>query len=225
MNKKLHPEIIKHFHNTTFTTPIIGVTGGKGGVGNGEELRKTGEKAMNSQNVINACLTGRIGTKVGSMSANPQTGATPRCSTKQLAFLLQQLLEEMAEFFPTQFLINARARLPNGKKIIFITQDTGMERPLPAPPRPTQVYGTTGVLCVKNTVVIHDLHLHHLAGYPPVFFFDFLPGQAQFSDHPFLIILIQRDRGFALAARAATSAGEDIRERGRCFFHDGDRMR
>ena len=33
MNKKLHPEIIKHFHNTTFTTPIIGVTGGKGGVG------------------------------------------------------------------------------------------------------------------------------------------------------------------------------------------------
>ncbi|MCW5208543.1 YkgJ family cysteine cluster protein, partial [Desulfobulbus sp. US2] len=35
---------------------------------------------------------------------------------------------------------------------IFITQDTGMERPLPAPPRPTQVYGTTGVLCVKNTV-------------------------------------------------------------------------
>lgn len=33
MNKKLHPEIIKHFHSTTFTTPIIGVTGGKGGVG------------------------------------------------------------------------------------------------------------------------------------------------------------------------------------------------
>ena len=33
MNTKLHPEIIKHFHSTTFTTPIIGVTGGKGGVG------------------------------------------------------------------------------------------------------------------------------------------------------------------------------------------------
>ncbi|RWX47702.1 CobQ/CobB/MinD/ParA nucleotide binding domain-containing protein, partial [Candidatus Electrothrix communis] len=33
MNMKLHPEIIKHFHSTTFTTPIIGVTGGKGGVG------------------------------------------------------------------------------------------------------------------------------------------------------------------------------------------------
>jgi MinD superfamily P-loop ATPase len=33
VNKKLHPEIIKHFHSTTFTTPIIGVTGGKGGVG------------------------------------------------------------------------------------------------------------------------------------------------------------------------------------------------
>ncbi|MCI5128869.1 MAG: 4Fe-4S dicluster domain-containing protein [Candidatus Electrothrix sp. AUS3] len=31
--KKLHPEIIKHFHETGFTTPIIGITGGKGGVG------------------------------------------------------------------------------------------------------------------------------------------------------------------------------------------------
>ena len=33
MNKELHPEIIRHFHNTSFATPIIGVTGGKGGVG------------------------------------------------------------------------------------------------------------------------------------------------------------------------------------------------
>ncbi|XCN71791.1 MAG: P-loop NTPase [Candidatus Electrothrix aestuarii] len=33
MNKRLHPEIIRHFHNTSFSTPIIGITGGKGGVG------------------------------------------------------------------------------------------------------------------------------------------------------------------------------------------------
>jgi len=33
VNKTLHPEIIKHFQSTNFTTPIIGITGGKGGVG------------------------------------------------------------------------------------------------------------------------------------------------------------------------------------------------
>ena len=33
MKKKLHPEIIRHFHTTSFNTPIIGITGGKGGVG------------------------------------------------------------------------------------------------------------------------------------------------------------------------------------------------
>ena len=33
MNKQLHPEIIRHFHSTEFTTPIVGITGGKGGVG------------------------------------------------------------------------------------------------------------------------------------------------------------------------------------------------
>jgi MinD superfamily P-loop ATPase len=33
VKKTLHPEIIKHFHETGFTTPIIGITGGKGGVG------------------------------------------------------------------------------------------------------------------------------------------------------------------------------------------------
>jgi hypothetical protein len=82
------------------------------------------------------------------------------------------------------------------------------------------VYGAAGFLCVKNTVVIHDVHLDHIAGYPPVFFFDFLPGQTQFRDHSFLIVLIQRDRGFALAAGAAAGAGEDVRERGRCFFHN-----
>ncbi|MCI5157351.1 MAG: cobalamin biosynthesis protein CobQ [Candidatus Electrothrix sp. AUS1_2] len=33
VSKKLHPEIIGHFHSTSFSTPIIGITGGKGGVG------------------------------------------------------------------------------------------------------------------------------------------------------------------------------------------------
>lgn len=33
MNKHVHPEIIKHFHSTEFAAPIVGITGGKGGVG------------------------------------------------------------------------------------------------------------------------------------------------------------------------------------------------
>ncbi len=33
MTKELRPEIIRHFHTTPFATPIIGITGGKGGVG------------------------------------------------------------------------------------------------------------------------------------------------------------------------------------------------
>lgn len=33
MKEKLHPEIIRAFHETAFTTPVIGITGGKGGVG------------------------------------------------------------------------------------------------------------------------------------------------------------------------------------------------
>lgn len=33
MSKKLRPEIIRAFHDTPFSTPVIGVTGGKGGVG------------------------------------------------------------------------------------------------------------------------------------------------------------------------------------------------
>lgn len=33
MKSTLRPEIIAHFHDTAFSTPIIGVTGGKGGVG------------------------------------------------------------------------------------------------------------------------------------------------------------------------------------------------
>jgi MinD superfamily P-loop ATPase len=30
---ELHPEIIRDFHNNAFSTPVIGITGGKGGVG------------------------------------------------------------------------------------------------------------------------------------------------------------------------------------------------
>lgn len=33
MKRELHPEILQAFHATEFSTPIIGVTGGKGGVG------------------------------------------------------------------------------------------------------------------------------------------------------------------------------------------------
>jgi hypothetical protein len=78
---------------------------------------------------------------------------------------------------------------------------------------------TTDVLLVKITAVIHDFHLHDITSDPPISLLNLLPAQAQLSNHPFLIVLVQRDRGFALAARAATGAGEDIRQRWWCFFH------
>ena len=33
MSAELRPEIITAFHDTPFSTPVIGITGGKGGVG------------------------------------------------------------------------------------------------------------------------------------------------------------------------------------------------
>ena len=132
--------------------------------------------------------------------------------TEQFFFLLQQPLKDRTEFFPAQILINARAGLPDSAEVAPVMQHAGMQRPLTASPGPSLMYSTTGILCIKNTMMIHDVHLDHITRYPPIFFFDFLPGQAQLGDHPFLIILIQRDGGFPLAAEAATGTGEDIRE-------------
>lgn len=95
-----------------------------------------------------------------------------------------------------------------------------MQRPLTAAPGPSLVYGAADILLIKDAVVIHDFHLHRIAAYAPVFFLHLLSGQAQLGNHPFLIIFVQRNRGFALAAEAATGAVKNIRKREGYFLHD-----
>lgn len=142
-------------------------------------------------------------------------------SAEQLFVLLQQLFKDVTELFPAQGLIDARAGLTNSTKVTFITENTRVKRPLAATPGPSLMHRAPHILVVKNAVMIHDLHLHHRTGNPPVFFLNLLLTQAQFGDHPLLIVLVQRDRCFALTAIATAGAVEDIRELRGYFFHVG----
>ncbi len=92
-----------------------------------------------------------------------------------------------------------------------------MERPLAAAPGAAFMDRTAGVPIIKNTVVVNDLHLHHVAGYPPVFFPDLFTTQAQLVDHPLLILLVQGNGSFALAAVTAAATDKYIGKK-RSFF-------
>jgi len=124
--------------------------------------------------------------------------------------LLQQLFEDGTEFLIAQLPVDAGAGLANDNKVIFIGQNAWMQRPLAAAPGTSFVDRTAGIFIIKNTVMIFDFHLYHVAAHLPVFFPDFLTRKAQLIDHSFLVMLVQGDRCLALAAVTATAAGKYI---------------
>ena len=63
---------------------------------------------------------------------------------------------------------------------------------------------------IKNTMAVLGLHLHDRAGNPPILPSGFFGGQAQGLDHPFLIMPVEGDRGFAVAAETTASALKNI---------------
>lgn len=136
-------------------------------------------------------------------------------STSSQDILRQKLLEHGAELLPAQFLIDARAGLADGAEIVFIAQHAGMQGPLAATPRTARMDGAAALRAVKNAVMINYFHLHHVAGHAPVLLLHLLTGQSERTNHPLLIILIKRDRGFPLTAEAAAGAGENVSQPGR----------
>jgi hypothetical protein len=135
-------------------------------------------------------------------------------SAEQPAFLLQKLPEYGAELLPAYFLVDAGAGLADDAEIVFIGQNTWMQGPLAATPRTAFMDGAAILRVVKNAVMINYFHLHHRAGHAPVLFLHLLPGQTERTNHPLLIVLIQRDRGFPLTAKTAADAGKNIGQTG-----------
>jgi hypothetical protein len=136
--------------------------------------------------------------------------------------LFQELFKDGAKIFVAQFLIDAGTGLPDSAEIVFVGKDAWMQGPLAATPRPSFMHSATGICVEKNAVVIHDLHLNHVAGHPPVFFFHFLSSQVYLGHHSFLIVFIKGDCRPPLTAVAATGTDEDIGEWRGCrlfFFH------
>ena len=85
-----------------------------------------------------------------------------------------------------------------------------MERPLAASPGTPLVYGTAGLLMIKDAMSVNDLHLDDISGHSPVALPDFLAAQAQFFNHPLLIIGIKGNRGLPLATVPTAGALENF---------------
>lgn len=83
-----------------------------------------------------------------------------------------------------------------------------MQGPLGAAPR---FAGVDGAAVVKEyTVPILGLHLYRVAGLAPICPGDLLTFHAKVPDHSFLVIYIQRNRGFPMAAVTALLADEYV---------------
>jgi hypothetical protein len=95
-----------------------------------------------------------------------------------------------------------------------------MERPLAAASWPAFMHRAAAVFIIKYTVMIDDFHLNYAAGYPPVFILNICTAHCKFIDHPLLVLLIQRNRRFTLAAVPAAAADEYIGKESFlfCFF-------
>jgi hypothetical protein len=121
-----------------------------------------------------------------------------------LILLLEKLRKPGAELLITEFPLDAGAGLADGLEIILVGEHARMQGPLPAPPGFAFMHRAAFV--EKDTVAVHDLHLHHVAGNAQVFLPHLGKGEMQIGDQPRHIIGIKGNRGFALAAMAALPA-------------------
>jgi hypothetical protein len=126
--------------------------------------------------------------------------------------LIDQLLQNQTEFLIGQLLVDAGAGITNGREIIPVRQDAGMERPLTAPPGTPLMHHAAPIFIVENTVAVYDLHLDDIAGYPPILFSNSVQVHAKVVNHPLPIVLVQRHRGLTLTAIAAPGTNKYIRE-------------
>jgi hypothetical protein len=121
---------------------------------------------------------------------------------------IKQLREYPAELFITEISVNPGTGFLDDLKIFPAFQNAWMQRPLSTAPRFPCMNGTAVI--IENTVTVYCLHLNGISGLVPILFNNFMALHIKIFNHSFLVVRIQGNCGFALAAVAALLADEYV---------------
>lgn len=131
--------------------------------------------------------------------------------------VVQQSLEDLTELLVRNVLIDAGAGFGDGVKIAFVFEDGRMQRPLATAPRSALMH--FAAILIEDAMAIDRLHLHRISRHPPKHLSDCVFVSMQGLDHPYSIVGIKGNGGFAMTAIAAARAGKDLGDKRHTLHH------